>query len=291
MSSLTFQSTLRLSSGNQIPRLGFGAAFNFGKAEDVAAVSKPSLLEALRVGYRHIDTAQMYNNEIYVGQAVREFGLKREDVFITSKVPSTSQDGLAAVDASLKDLGLDYIDLYLIHSPPRGKDARLKLWREILAAKKAGKIRSAGVSNFNERQLEEIKSAGLELPSVNQVELHPLCKQRPIVNYCNANSIAIEAYCPIIRGRLDNQQLDPKFASLHKLVDSLAKKYERDYAQILLRWSLQKGFIPLVRSSNPARIASNAQIYDFDLTDEEVDALDALDDENGHISWNPVNVE
>jgi len=277
---LTLQSTIQLSSGYAIQRLGFGVAFGYGKTEDVEALSKPSTLEALNVGYRHLDTAQAYRNEAHVGQALKESGLKREDVFVTSKVPSSSTDSLKAVETSLKSLGFDYIDLYLIHSPAEGTAIRLKLWEGLLEAKKAGKIRSAGVSNYNVHHLEEIKNAGLEIPSVNQLEVQPFCQQRPIVEYCNANGIAIEAYCPVLRGHMD-----------HPVLVSLAKKLNRDPAQVLLRWSLQKGYIPLIRSSNPARILSNTQLYDFELDAEGMSALDALDKgAEGAIAWNPVNV-
>ncbi|THH32833.1 hypothetical protein EUX98_g1334 [Antrodiella citrinella] len=278
---LTFQSTLRLSSGNDIPRFGFGVAFGFGKDEDVEAVSKPSALEALKVGYRHIDTAQKYRNEALVGEAIKESGVKREDIFITSKVPADFDGStFTAVDDSLKAMGLDYLDLYLIHNPTEGTEDRLRMWKGLLEAKQVGKTRSVGVSNYNVHHLEEIKSAGLELPSINQIELHPLCQQRPIVDFCNANGIVVQAYCPIIQGHMDQP-----------VITSMAKKHGRDPAHILLRWSLQRGFLPLIRSTNPARILSNTQIYDFELSGEEVADLSALDKGGeGAIAWNPINV-
>ncbi|CAL1708216.1 unnamed protein product [Somion occarium] len=257
-SALTFQSTVKLLSGYEIPRLGFGVAYGFGKEEDPLELTKPGVLEALKVGYRHIDSAQLYRNEREVGEAVRESGLKREDVFVTSKVPDEGEP-LASVDASLKALGFDYIDLYLIHSPPAGKENRLTKYKALLEAK---------------------REAGLELPSVNQVELHPFCQQRPIIEYCNKHNIAVEAYCPVIRGKLD----DP-------VIVDIAKKHGKEPAQVLLRWSLQHDLIPLVRSSNPARILSNTQIYDFALDEDDVKRLDALDrGAEGAISWNPIDV-
>ncbi|TCD65000.1 hypothetical protein EIP91_003368 [Steccherinum ochraceum] len=282
MSTLSFQTAYELSPGHEIPRLGFGVAFGFGKIEDAAALSVPSTVEALKVGYRHLDTAQAYRNEADVGVALRKSGVKREDVFITSKVIWEKYAEIAAaVDVSLKTIGLDYLDLYLIHSAPPTTEARLQAWKGLLDAKKAGKIRAAGVSNYNVARLEEIKNAGLELPSVNQVELHPLCQQRPVVEYCKANNIHIEAYCPIIRGHMGNP-----------VITSIAKKHARDSAQILLRWSLQTGLIPLVRSSNPARILSNSQLYDFELDATDMQELNALDQgAAGAISWNPVDKE
>ncbi|CAL1708217.1 unnamed protein product [Somion occarium] len=297
-SALTFQSTVKLLSGYEIPRLGFGVAYGFGKEEDPLELTKPGVLEALKVGYRHIDSAQLYRNEREVGEAVRESGLKREDVFVTSKVPDEGEP-LASVDASLKALGFgklnvlsyyfmdtlktrypDYIDLYLIHSPPAGKENRLTKYKALLEAKRQGKVRTVGVSNYNIHHIEEIREAGLELPSVNQVELHPFCQQRPIIEYCNKHNIAVEAYCPVIRGKLD----DP-------VIVDIAKKHGKEPAQVLLRWSLQHDLIPLVRSSNPARILSNTQIYDFALDEDDVKRLDALDrGAEGAISWNPIDV-
>ncbi|KAI0071222.1 Aldo/keto reductase [Panus rudis PR-1116 ss-1] len=279
-STLSLQSKFKLASGHEIPRLGFGVAYGFGKDEDPAELTKPSVLEALKVGYRHLDTAQMYGNEALVGEAVRESGIQREDIFITSKVPA-GQDPVQGVNDSLKAIGFNYLDLYLIHNPPAGTENRLKMYKGLLEAKAQGKIRDVGVSNFGVRHLEEIKNAGLELPAVNQLEIHPFCQQRPIVDFCRAHNIAIEAYCPIIRGKMDNP-----------IIVELAKKYGKEPAQVLLRWSLQHDFIPLVRSSNPGRILSNTQIYDFVLEDEDVKKLDALDlGAKGAISWNPVNVE
>ncbi|KAL4244416.1 NADP-dependent oxidoreductase domain superfamily protein [Abortiporus biennis] len=279
-SNLTLQSTFKLSTGYEIPRLGFGVAYGFGKTEDPVELTKPALLEALKVGYIHVDTAHMYRNEKEVGDAVRESGIDRFKLFITSKVPENG-DAYTSVDQSLKALGFDYLDLFLIHSPPRGTQARLNMWKGLIEAKAAGKVRSIGVSNYNIHHIEEIKKAGLELPSMNQLEIHPFCQQRPIVEYCKANGIVLEAYCPVVRGRLD-----------HPVIIELAAKYKRDAAQILLRWSLQQGFVALVRSSRSERIASNAALYDFVLEDNDVAKLTALDQgTKGAISWNPIDVE
>ncbi|KAF9010561.1 NADP-dependent oxidoreductase domain-containing protein [Cyathus striatus] len=248
MAALTINSTVNLpGTGYPIPLLGFGVYQNY--------TAKPSCLEAFKAGYKHVDSAQMYRNEADVGAALRESGLKREDVFITSKVASKTHGydiTLQGIDESLKKFGF---------------------------AKKAGKIRTVGVSNYNIHHLEEIKNAGLEAPAVNQIELHPKCQQKPIVDYCRANNILIEAYCPILRGELD----DP-------IIQELANKHNRDPAQILIRWSLQKGFIPLPKSATPARIHSNAKVYDFQLSEEDIQKLDSLDKgKEGAISWNPVN--
>ncbi|EKM50202.1 uncharacterized protein PHACADRAFT_188525 [Phanerochaete carnosa HHB-10118-sp] len=269
-SALTFRSTKYLSSG-------------FGRTEDLAGLTKPSLAEALKVGYRHVDTAQMYKNERIVGECIRESGIPREEIFLTSKVPNWDagyDKASQAVDLSLNTLGFDYLDLYLIHSPPNGTQLRVDTYKALINAKKAGKVRDIGVSNYNIHHLEEIKSAGLEPPAVNQVELHPFCQQKSIVDYCNAHDIIVEAYCSIVRGAMD-----------HPVVASIAKKHNKDLAQILLRWSLQRGFVPLMRSSNMVRIRSNADLYDFDLDADDMRQLDGLDKGSaGAVSWNPVDV-
>jgi len=257
-----------------MPLLGFGVYLNDS--------AKESCLEAFKAGYRHVDSALMYRNEAQVAAALREAGLRREDVFITSKIASPDHgydSALAGVDASLKRFGFDYIDLFLIHDPRSGTQRRLDTYRALLECKKAGKIRSVGVSNYSVKHLEEIKNAGLEIPSVNQIELHPFCQQKPIVSYCRTNQIVVEAYCPIIRGNMG-----------HEVITLISEKHKRDPAQVLCRWSLQHGFVPLPKSATPSRIHSNAQLYDFSLDEEDMSKLDSLDMGNeGAISWNPVD--
>ncbi|KZT08502.1 Aldo/keto reductase [Laetiporus sulphureus 93-53] len=267
-----------------MPVLGFGVAYGFDKPIDTRLVTTPAVLEAFKAGYRHIDTARMYNNEEKVGEAVRESGLKREELFLTTKIDSAVhgyESAIRSINASLKGLGLDYVDLFLIHDANSGKQRRLETYKALLEAKADGKIHSVGVSNYGVKHLEEIAAAGYEPPSVNQVELHPFCQQKPIVAYCQANNIVVQAYCPIVRGKMD----DP-------VIQDIAQKYNRDRAQILIRWSLQHGFVPLPKSSQPERIKSNAQVFDFALADEDMARLDALDrGKAGAISWNPVNVD
>ncbi|KAI0661170.1 Aldo/keto reductase [Cubamyces menziesii] len=281
--SLQFTSTVRLNTGYSMPILGFGVAYGFDKPTDTHAVTKPSVLEALRAGYRHIDTARCYRNEVEVGEAIRESGVPREDTFVTTKIDSSLhgyESTLSTVKASLSDLGLDYIDLYLIHDAGSGQELRLATYRALLEAKALGEIRSVGVSNYGVKHLEELQQAGLPPPAVNQIELHPLCQQRPIVDYCREHGIVVQAYCPIIRGRTD-----------HPVIKELSEKYEKEPAQVLIRWSLQHGFVPLPKSSQAARIRSNAQVFDFELTDADMAALDSLDKgKAGAVSWNPVDV-
>ncbi|KAI0695945.1 Aldo/keto reductase [Cerioporus squamosus] len=266
-------------SGYDMPRLGFGVYQNY--------TTHDSVLEAFRVGYRHVDTAQAYRNEAHVGSAFRESGLKRSDVFITTKCISKThgyEKTLQAVDVSLERLGLVRYRLYRPISHPRsfkGTELRLQTYRALLDAQRAGKIRTVGVSNFGIKHLEEIRAAGLQTPSVNQIELHPFCQQRPIVAYCRQHSIVVQAYSPLIQGRLD-----------HPVFLELATKHKREPAQILLRWSLQHGFSPLPKSATPARIQSNSQLYDFSLDAEDMRMLDAPDKgKAGAVTWNPVDAE
>ncbi|TFK53850.1 Aldo/keto reductase [Heliocybe sulcata] len=272
--ALTLSSTVKLSSGYLMPLLGFGVYQNYD--------AKPSCLEAFKAGYRHVDSAQVYRNETEVGEAVKQSGLDRKDLFITTKCVSKThgyESTLKGVDESLSKFGFDYIDLFLIHDPLSGPEKRIQTYKALLESQKAGKIRTVGVSNYGMKHLDEIKNAGLPMPAVNQIELHPFCQQKPIVSYCNEHSIVVQAYCPIIRGKMD----DP-------VIQQLASKHGRDPAQVLLRWSLQRGFVPLPKSATPSRIHSNTQLYDFSLSADDMSKLDALDKgKDGAISWNPVD--
>ncbi|EJF64845.1 Aldo/keto reductase [Dichomitus squalens LYAD-421 SS1] len=272
--ALSLAATVRLSSGYDMPKLGLGVFENYDCI--------PACLAALKCGYRHIDTARYYKNEDQVGQAIEQSGIPREDIFVTSKVYDQEhgyESTVRAVDDSLRKFSYEYFDLYLIHSPLSGKQRRLETWRALIDAKKAGKVRSIGVSNYSGRHIEEIRAAGLEIPAVNQIELHPFCQQRPITKYCEENGIVVQAYSPLVRGRLD-----------HPVLQHLSKKYNKDTAQIAIRWSLQHGFVPLPKSSRPERVLSNSEVYDFELDEDDMAALDALDKgKAGAVTWNPVD--
>jgi len=257
-----------------MPLLGFGVFQNY--------TTKPTVLEAFRLGYRHVDSAQAYRNEADVGAAVKESGLDRGELFITTKCVSRThgyESTLNGVDVSLEKFGFEYIDLFLIHDPMSGTERRLATYKALLEAQKLGKIRSVGVSNYGLKHLQEIKDAGFEMPTVNQIEVHPLCQQKPIVSFCRQHSIIVQAYCPLLRGRME-----------HPVFQEIAAKHDREVAQVLLRWSLQHGFVPLPKSVTPSRIKSNAQLYDFALDEEDMTALDALNlGKAGAVSWNPVD--
>ncbi|KAM5541847.1 hypothetical protein V8D89_004576 [Ganoderma adspersum] len=273
---LAIDTTVRLRSGYELPLLGLGVYLNND--------AKPASLAALKAGYRHIDSARMYGNEPQVGEAVRESGIPRGQVYITSKIQNDEhgyEKTLAAVDDSLQKLGFEYVDYMLIHSAMSDTPTRLATWRALVDAKAAGKVRSIGVSNYGVKHIEEIREAGLELPDINQIELQPLNQQKPIVDYCKQHGIFIEAYAPLMRAQWD----------VPAILEA-AKKHDKSPAQVLVRWSLQRGFAPLPKSADPVRVVSNAAVYDFELSAEDVAAIDALDrGKDGTITWNPVDVD
>ncbi|OBZ67085.1 hypothetical protein A0H81_12942 [Grifola frondosa] len=245
-----------------MPLLGFGVYQNY--------TTHDSVLEAFKAGYRHVDSAQAYKNEAHVGSAVRESGLDREDVFITTKCISKThgyESTLRAVDISLERFGFKYIDLYLIHDPFSGSERRLQTYRALQEARKAGKIRSVGVSNFDITRQIWISC----IHSANKSPSYRIAKK----------ILVVQAYCPLIRGNLG-----------HPIITQVAEKHKRDPAQVLLRWSLQRGFVPLPKSATPARIHSNTMLYDFELDAEDMQRLDGLDKgKEGAVSWNPVDVD
>ncbi|POY72576.1 hypothetical protein BMF94_4403 [Rhodotorula taiwanensis] len=208
-------------------------------------------------------------------------------VWLTSKVMGREHGTEAtrkAVDDSAavaEKYGLKW-DLFLLHDPTAGREKRLQAWKVLIEKRDAGVLHSIGVSNFGVEHLEQIREAGLEVPEVNQIELHPFCQQKRIVDYCEKEGIVVEAYCPILRG----QRFDD--ATLQKL----AAKHKVTVPQILIRWSLQKGFVPLPKSDTPGRIQANADLFDFELDTSDMKELDALDEgKKGAISWNPVDCE
>lgn len=225
---------------------------------------------------------------------MKKSGLSRSDIFYTSKIPASDsfdyEKTKAQVDKSLKEAGVDYIDLMLIHSPHGGSVNRKGMWKGLVEAVEAGKIRSIGISNYGLHHLEQLETHIAELEaerggkgkggviSVAQYEVHPWCPRIDIAAWCAERNVALEAYCPVVRG----QRFD------EPLVVKLSEKYGKTPAQILLRWSLQKGFVPLPKSVTPSRIKENAELYDFALTASEVDELQAKEDEN--IAWDPLKL-
>lgn len=264
------QTHYRLNNGLFIPSIGFGTWQTPDGDTAVAAVKA-----ALAAGYRHIDTAAIYGNERCVGQAIKEAGIPREELFITTKLwnDAHSYEGAkAAIDASLDRLGLEYLDLYLIHWPsPKAsrdqwKEGNAQAWRAMEEAVAAGKIKSIGVSNFMPHHLDALLETATITPAVNQIFLNPSDQQDQVVAYNQAHGILSQAYSPLGTG---------KIFEVPALV-ALADKYNKTVAQLVLRWSLQKGFLPLPKSVHEDRIQSNLQIFDFDISKADMATIDGL---------------
>ncbi|THW13514.1 aldo-keto reductase [Aureobasidium pullulans] len=266
-SQFTLQSTLALpNSSVKIPAIGFGVYQSHGPT------CKKSCLTALEAGYRHIDSAQYYANEQLVGDAVKESNVDRKDVFITTKILSPGKDEEETYQSLVESVNkIDeggYVDLFLIHSPSSGPQGRRTMWTALERLHKEGKAKAIGVSNFGKGQIEELKTfAKVWPPHVNQIELHPWNQQRVAVEYCQANNIVVEAYCPLVR----NQKADDP------TLKSLSEKYKKSTGQVLIRYCLQKGWVPLPKSDTPSRIKDNADIYDFEISKEDMSKLDDLD--------------
>lgn len=254
-----------LNDGVTMPWLGLGVYKTKDGEEVIHAVKT-----AIELGYRSIDTAAGYNNEDGVGQAIRECGVARDELFITTKVRNPDQgyeSTLKAFEVSRRKLGLDYIDLYLIHWPVAGKYR--ETWKALIHLQKEGLIKSIGVSNFQIHHLKEIIEDTGVVPVVNQVEFHPLLTQRELLKYANEQGIQLEAWSPLMQGNLDLP-----------LLNELAGKYGKTPAQIVLRWDLQQGVITIPKSVNADRIKENAGFFDFTLSDEDVKAIEDLNQDH-----------
>ncbi|PWW42295.1 MULTISPECIES: aldo/keto reductase [Paenibacillus] len=268
------QDTTTLYNGVKMPWLGFGV-FKVKDGEEVVEAVKT----AIQAGYRSIDTAKAYNNETGVAQGIRESGIAREDLFITTKVWNGDQgyeSTLAAFEASMERLELEYLDLYLIHWPVKGKYK--DTWRALEKLHKEGRIRAIGVSNFQIHHLEDLMTDATIKPAVNQVELHPLLIQTELREYCSKHQIQIEAWSPLGQGHLLE----------HPLLLEIAAKYSKSPAQVILRWDLQNGIVTIPKSVTPQRIRDNADLYDFELTTEEIERINQLN-ENKRFGSDPDN--
>jgi diketogulonate reductase-like aldo/keto reductase len=273
MADLSFSSKIVLNNGVGIPALGVGV-FKVPNGEAYRVVS-----QALEIGYRHIDTAAYYGNEKGVGRAIRESGLPREEVFVTTKLWHTEngyREALAACDRSLDALGMDHVDLYLIHWP-RGN--RQDAWRAMERILDEGKARAVGVSNYLIRHLDETIALSPTTPAVDQVEFSPFLYQKDLLSYCRERGIVLEAYSPLTRGKRLN---DPRLVSM-------ARKYERTPAQMLIRWVLQKGMVAIPKTVHPERMRENAAVFDFEILAEDEAEIDSFD-EGYHTTWNPQDI-
>ncbi len=266
----SIQDSYVLSNGIKIPCVGFGT-WKLPDDEHTVDIIKT----AIDCGYRHIDTAFAYKNESSVGKAIRGSGLKRNELFITSKLDNLSHgyySTLKEFELTMNNLGLDYLDLYLIHWPrpmkfrDNWKEANEGTWKAFEELYNAGKIKAIGVSNFLNTHLEALLETAAVAPMIDQLELHPQYIQPETVTYCKDHRIIVEAWAPLIRGNLNLP-----------LIMEIADKYKRTPAQILLRWSIQHGFLPLPKSSSRERMLENAAIFDFVLSQEDIEAMKALE--------------
>jgi diketogulonate reductase-like aldo/keto reductase len=259
---ISLELTIKLNNKVEIPMLGFGTWELVGNS-----AYKP-VKWALEEGYRLIDTAAVYNNEEFVGKAIAESGISREDLFITSKVWNTDQgyeNTLKAYDNSLKKLGVEYLDLYLIHWPIGMNE---ETWSALETVYKEGKVKAIGVSNFTIKDLKGLLNAQRLTPTINQILMHPLKykNNKDVVEYCQKNNIKIEAYSPLIHGyKLDKE-----------IFQEIAYRYNKSVPQILIRWSLQHEFICIPRSSNREHIRENAEVFDFELSESDMKILNSL---------------
>jgi len=252
-----------LNNGVKLPWLGFGV-YGIDDGEPVAR----AVMHALDNGYRSIDTATIYRNETGVGVGIRESGLPREDIFVTTKVWNDDQRAdrvHEAFDESLSRLGTDYVDLYLVHWPVAG--CYKKTWKALEAIHRSGRARAIGVSNFMPHQLDDLLADADIVPAVNQVEFHPYLVQPDLLAYCDAHEIRLEAWSPLMQGKCVDDET----------IRELAARHSKTPAQIVLRWDLQHGVVTIPKSGTPARIEENAQLFDFELTGEEMRMLDGLD--------------
>lgn len=261
---------LKLSNGNEIPLVGFGTY----KIKDPNEAYN-SVKMALEAGYTHIDTAAYYENEAMVGKAIRESGIPREELFVTSKLWKTElgyEKAMAGFERTMKEIGLDYLDLYLIHWPAsptheeNWEEINLETWRAFIDIYKSGKVKAIGVSNFLPHHLKALMGTEI-VPMVNQIEIQPGFMQKETVDYCRENGIIVEAWSPLGRGRvLDNP-----------LLMELAEKYGKTVAQISLRWEVQNGIVTLPKSTHEERIKSNFDIFNFELSSEDMAKIDAME--------------
>lgn len=277
------QDSYVLSNGNKIPCLGFGT-WKLPEADSTVDIIKT----AIDCGYRHIDTAHSYNNEVSVGKAIRSSGLKRNELFVTTKLSNGGhgyENTMKEFEISMNKLDIEYVDLYLIHWPrplpvrDSWKEANEGTWKAFEELYNAGKVKAIGVSNFLENHIDVLLDTATIAPMVNQIELHPQFVQRDLVTYCKDHRMIIEAYSPLIRGHFD-----------HPVLMEISKRHNKSVAQVLLRWQIQHGFLPLPKASSRERMLENSDIFDFKLTEEDIESMKVLE-ELGRTGSHPDTAE
>jgi diketogulonate reductase-like aldo/keto reductase len=275
MANLNMRSTVKLNNNVRMPILGLGVY-----QTPPGRVTQNAVKFALTVGYRHVDTARIYGNEADVGEALRKSGLPREELFVTTKLWNSDQgydSTPRACEASLKRLGLDYLDLYLIHFPV--PETRKESWKAMETLLQKGKCRAIGVSNFTIPHLEDLLETHEVIPAVNQVEFHPFLYQKELLEYCQRKGIQVEAYSPLARGERIK----------HPRITALATKYSKTPAQLMLRWGLQHGLVVIPKSTGEERIRENRKVFDFEISAEDMKSLDSLN-EDLRLNWDPTSV-
>ena len=286
-SKFSITSSLPLVSGKSIPILGFGV-YQTPSTEAEAAVS-----QALQAGYRHIDSAVFYHNEGPCGEAIKKSGIPREDIFFTSKIMEPNfkmsyEIATKQIQQTIRDAGLEYCDLILIHAPHGGPDGRKGAWKALVEAQEKGLVRAIGVSNYGVHHLNELEEYIKELErergagkggkiDVGQWEIHPWLPRNDIVEWCRKRDIVVEAYSPLVRGEKASDEM----------LNGIAKKHNKTWAQVLIRWSIQRGYVPLPKSVTPERIVANTKLYDFELDDEDMKKLD-MKDSYFVCAWDPT---
>ncbi|KAJ5094215.1 hypothetical protein N7456_010076 [Penicillium angulare] len=277
MANISLQSTHKLLSGYDIPVIGLGVY------QTPSEVTEKVTLKALELGYRHVDCAKVYDNEKESASAIRNSELDRSQIFYTSKIPRTCmgyEKAKQAIEESLAAANLGYIDLMLIHTPYGGKEGRLGAWRALVEAQKAGKIRSLGVSNYGIHHLEEleayIQSGGGGEISVGQYEIHPWCPRDDIAGWLQKRNIIVEAYSPLVQATRMKESV----------LQNLARKHSKTPAQILVRWSVQKGYVPLPKSVTESRMKENGDVFSFVLSDTDMASLKL--DSYAPVCWDPA---
>ena len=266
------EKSIKLNNGVMIPQPGFGTFMTKDGEEAIQAVKW-----AVETGYRHIDTAAIYHNEKGVGEGIRQCGVSREELFVTSKVWNNNRGydkTLKAFDKTMSDLGLDYLDLYLIHWPANEKQFGNKAgkmnqdtWRAMEELYEEGRIKAIGVSNFMPHHIERLMEKATVKPAVNQIEFHPGLLQKECVEFCKEQEITVEAWSPLGRGEL----------IFDELLMGLAEKYGSTVAQLIIRWVMQHGIVPLVKSTKQSRIEENFQVFNFEISSEDVQRIDEME--------------